>query len=444
MRRRSVTPLLIGTLILRTSSGASTIIVGLLLAQLSVRTAHSINSLEVGLLPVVFYITELTLAPFMGALSDRWGRRAFMVVGPVFGLLQAGLYVFTPSVHPLPYLLALQALAGISGAMSLPAVLSYLADYTATDRQRRMRVMSFYELVTSGGIAAGTVVGGFAWEHFERLSFLLLAASYCLVILCMFLAPKVGQIVDRGDLQVVAKRYWRLLRTPRLFIFIPAWLCISALVGIWLSSQLTFILSAPSHHRGQHVMGSMGIIGGGHTLSLVLGGFVLFFGLSLLFWAFFLNRVPRLRLMLISVGGVYLACLALGGINHIGTQNGGAFIWIPLLLGGIFAETSFAPSALAYLADISEEASKDRGLVMGLYSIFLGLGQILGNGLGGIFAHNFGFDGLIYLTIILATVALGSLLLLYRYERHRLNWHVGVETSTGGSSGGEGVKRVSR
>jgi len=74
--------------------------------------------------------------------------------------------------------------------------------------------------------------------------------------------------------------------------------------GIWLSSQLTFILSTPSHHRGQHVMGSMGIVGGGHTLSLVLGGFVLFFGLSLLFWAFFLNRVPRLRLMLISVGGV--------------------------------------------------------------------------------------------------------------------------------------------
>ena len=51
-------------------------------------------------------------------------------------------------------------------------------------------------------------------------------------------------------------------------------------------------------------------------------------------------------------------------------------IWIVLLLIGIFAESSFAPAALAYLADISEDAAKDRGLLMGLYSVFLGLGQL--------------------------------------------------------------------
>lgn len=54
---------------------------------------------------------------------------------------------------------------------------------------------------------------------------------------------------------------------------------------------------------------------------------------------------------------------------------------------------------------------------MGLYSIFLGLGQLLGNGLGGLFAHRWGFDGLIYLTVLLATVALISLLDLYWQER---------------------------
>ena len=86
-------------------------------------------------------------------------------------------------------------------------------------------------------------------------------------------------------------------------------------------------------------------------------------------------------------------------------------------LAAIFAESSFAPAALAYLADISEEAAKDRGLLMGLYSVFLGLGQLLGNGLGGVFAQVWGFDGLIYLTAILAFVALICLLSLFSLER---------------------------
>ena len=153
-------------------------------------------------------------------------------------------------------------------------------------------------------------------------------------------------------------------------------------------------------------------------MSLVLGAYVLFFGLSLLFWAFFLNRVPRLLLMLSSITGIYLACFALAGINYFGTSNRPLLaVWIVLLLVGVFAESSFAPAALAYLADISEDAAKDRGLLMGLYSVFLGLGQLLGNGLGGVFAQVWGFDGLIYLTLLLGFVALVALLMLFRLEK---------------------------
>jgi MFS family permease len=281
-----------------------------------------------------------------------------------------------------------------------------------------MRIMSFYELATGGGIAAGTVLGGFAWDHFGRLAFAVLASCYLLVVLCMVLSPVMNQVFDHDKLSVVGVRYWRLIRTPRLFIFIPAWICIMALVGIWLSSQVVFILSMHVYNPNQLLMGSMSGVGGGRRIGVILSGFVLVFGLSLLFWAFFLNRVSRLRLMLTSVAGIYLGCIALAAINHRGEGNNGVLlIWIPVLLLSIFAETGFAPAALAYLADISESAAKDRGLVMGLYSIFLAVGQIVGNGLGGVFAHRFGFDGLLYLTVILASVALVSLLWLFSQDR---------------------------
>ena len=130
-RRPSVTPLLIGTFIQRLNSGAGTVIYGLLLVQIAEHTKHAITSLQVGLLPVIYYISELTLAPLMGSLSDHFGRRRFLVLGPLLGLLQVVLLIFTPNTNALLYLLALQIFAGISSAITTPVVLSYLADFTA-------------------------------------------------------------------------------------------------------------------------------------------------------------------------------------------------------------------------------------------------------------------------------------------------------------------------
>ena len=41
-------------------------------------------------------------------------------------------------------------------------------------------------------------------------------------------------------------------------------------------------------------------------------------------------------------------------------------------------QSGFTPAALAHLADITETHNTDRGAIMGLYSVFLGLGQFLG------------------------------------------------------------------
>ncbi len=144
MFRRSVTPLLIGTLLLRISSGAATVVMGLFLVQLAHITGGAITSLQVGFLSVVFFATELSLAPLMGALGDRWGRRYFLIIGPLLGLLQVALIPFTPTTAPLLYLSSLQIISGMSSAMTTPATLGYLADYTAHNSTLRTRIMSFF------------------------------------------------------------------------------------------------------------------------------------------------------------------------------------------------------------------------------------------------------------------------------------------------------------
>src|SRR5437588_434188 len=130
MPKRSVAPLLIGTFLLRINSGAGTVVIGLFLAQLAVHFGHTITSLQVGLLAVAYFSAELTLAPIMGALSDRWGRRRFLVSGPLLGMTVVTFFFFTPLNNPLPYLVSLQLLSGLASAMQVPTVLSYLADFT--------------------------------------------------------------------------------------------------------------------------------------------------------------------------------------------------------------------------------------------------------------------------------------------------------------------------
>ena len=91
-------------------------------------------------------------------------------------------------------------------------------------------------------------------------------------------------------------------------------------------------------------------------------------------------------------------------------------ILVGLFFGGVLVASGFTPAALAYLADLSEERAEHRGAVMGLYSVTLGLGQLLGGTLGGAFAGWASVNGLILLTILLGSIALLTVLGLHRFE----------------------------
>ena len=64
------------------------------------------------------------------------------------------------------------------------------------------------------------------------------------------------------------------------------------------------------------------------------------------------------------------------------------------------------PAALGLLADISERFPADRGAIMGLYSVFLAIGQIIGSLIGGFAADWRGIDGMLIATAGLLAIAL--------------------------------------
>jgi predicted MFS family arabinose efflux permease len=95
------------------------------------------------------------------------------------------------------------------------------------------------------------------------------------------------------------------------------------------------------------------------------------------------------------VGGIVMVA-AIYGLNHAdGALAIGQVPLAVLAAGALFVLAGATPAALGMLADISEHHPDDRGAIMGLYSVFLAVGQIIGSLLGGAAAEWAGIDGLL-------------------------------------------------
>jgi MFS family permease len=142
-----------------------------------------------------------------------------------------------------------------------------------------------------------------------------------------------------------------------------------------------------------------------------------FFALGVLAWSFVLGRYRKTNVMLASTIALFGLFLTVFGLNHL-TSYSSPFYF--LLLGTLLIEvlvlSGFTPAALTYLADVTENYAADRGSIMGLYSVFLGIGQLVGTSLGGYFADWNGVDGLLLLSAIFGGVTAISLLGLRRQE----------------------------
>jgi len=86
---------------------------------------------------------------------------------------------------------------------------------------------------------------------------------------------------------------------------------------------------------------------------------------------------------------------------------------------GVFVLAGATPAALGLLADVSEAYPADRGAIMGLYSVFLAVGQITGAFIGAETAIRAGIDGILLATLALLGVALLPLARLRAFE-HRV------------------------
>ena len=141
------------------------------------------------------------------------------------------------------------------------------------------------------------------------------------------------------------------------------------------------------------------------SVGFIIAGIVFFAGLA--YWGERFRRMRRTTILFYGILGGAACVAAVAVINHsLGLSPVVAVAAAVVVVAGLFVLAGATPAALGMLADISEAFPADRGAIMGLYSVFLALGQIIGSILGGIAAEWRGIDGILIATMLALVIAL--------------------------------------
>ena len=413
---RSIISMLCGTFVLRVSTAITGGMLVYLVDDLTRNRGTGAGALS--LLNDGFYAAELSGAILFGVLADRYGRKAIMLVGPVFGGVAVAMTGLTTHM---PVLFFTRLLEGGSTAASIPSTLGFIAAETEHDEQLRGRVVSTFELVSLAGmLAIGPALAGILWDRLGRPAFFLNCAFYLLALSLYAYGvrevrrtrPAPSSVPVRARAAAGVARYLHIATNRQILLFAPTWLAINAILGLW-ALQAPLLIKGNVHDSSQFLMQGMSAtsIGVGQAVLAVV------FGLGLVFWGLVYARFRRTTMLLIGVVAFAVMTADVLAINHFGGVSTTVLIGlVAIAVGALFVMSGATPAALGLLADVSGGFEEDRSAIMGLYSVFLGLGQVVGGSLGGLAATWKGIDGLVIATVGLLVIGIVALVNLRRHE----------------------------
>ncbi len=434
--RRSIFIAISSTLLLRIANRISFVLLAFYLG------AHFASATVVALILESYYISELLLAPILGGLSDRLGRKPLLVIAPLVGACSSFFLFLSASLFPHPNaglldmrLLTLLLLIlvgrlceGATTALNTPACLGYIADATVGAEKLRAQVMTGFEISTIGSIALAIPFGGKVSSVLGIWGFFIVIALHIInatIIVCC-VKENVQRTLQKNRHSSLLESFG-MLRDKRISAFLPAWLCINTLIGAWMT-LIILLLTYPAREAALRHPGQLFYGGSSKDLAtLLLGGFGLLCLVGLGIWMLIISRMRRTTAMLIGLFGLGICIVALTILNGLPGKLGDLlasgnlhfYMLSPFVLIGVLLLSGFLPASLVQLGALSETQPNKRGAVMGLYSVVLGIGQLLGASVGGLSADLGGFYGLMIFSVILGFIALGGVLFM-RVHGHDL------------------------
>ena len=139
-----------------------------------------------GLIVSVSTVTGLFLKPLFGILSDRWGRRVWLLIGTAFFAFMPFLYRFIQTPEQL---LALRLVHGLATAIYGPVTLAYIAERARKDKTAEE--IGWFQLARSGGYIVGPALAGWLLLSLDATAvFTIIGVVSCAVFLPVLSLPE--------------------------------------------------------------------------------------------------------------------------------------------------------------------------------------------------------------------------------------------------------------
>ena len=351
------------------------------------------TDLFLGLVVSVSTLTGLLLKPLIGMLSDRQGRRVWLLAGTAFFVLMPFLYRFVSSPEQL---LLIRVFHGLATAIYGPVTLASIAELRASGVAERL---GWFGIARSGGYIVGPALAGWLLLTHDPVAVFTLIGLLSAVALLPVLQLGAGRLPAQG------------VHIPLLRQLREAIMAAGSTPGIWLAGALEMVvfvaLYAVKTFLPVYALAAgtnVALVGlffaaqeAAHLLARPLGG----------------RMADRLGFVPAIASGMLLMAAGLAALPLLE----GTALLLPALVTG-FAQALIFPATLGLVS--RQIRAGNLGAAMGFVGMMQNLGKVLGPVAGGLLIGLTGFETLLWLLAALLTTGVMLFRLLRSMPRHSI------------------------
>jgi DHA1 family tetracycline resistance protein-like MFS transporter len=271
-----------------------------------------------GAIMALYTATQFICAPFLGALSDRYGRKPILLISLLSSTVG---YLMTALAPSFSWLLVARLFGGFGGA-SLSVASTYIADVSPPEK--RAQNFGMVGMAFGLGFIAGPAIGGLLGGMGVRVPFYAAAAvAFVNFAYGALLVPESHKQENRGEFR------WQTINPLSTFALLRKYPLVASLAGglVWFSLSNSFlqsnwVLYTAYRFHWSVTMNGWSLTAVGLSVAIVQGGLIRLILPKLgerraIVFGMVVNTAAMLAYGLATAGWmmfVILICAAIGGI----------------------------------------------------------------------------------------------------------------------------------